>query len=605
MPISVADADQTTDALDAGIAFADLGVPSPLVRVLADDGKTTAFPIQADTLGDSLAGRDILGRGRTGSGKTLAFSIPLVARLGQEGGAAAAMRDFERAKHASGRGGASRERVLMPHPRALVLAPTRELVNQIDEVIRPLAQAYGIDTATVYGGVNQNRQVTQLRAGADIVVACPGRLEDLLRQRLLSLESVRITVLDEADEMADMGFLPAVTRLLEQVDAAGQRMLFSATLDHGVDQLVKRFLTDAKVHAVDSADAQVDTMTHHVFAVSQGNKHEVIRELASGTGKRILFTRTKFQAKKMAKKLVQQGIPAVDLQGNLSQNQRDRHLAAFSGGDVRVLVATDVAARGIDVSDVELVVQTDPPVDPKSFLHRSGRTARAGESGDVVTLILPEQEREARSMMRRAGIRVRTQEVVPGDAVLRELVGEHAPLVHGWMLSAPSAPKSTGRSGRRGRGRGVRGDVPATGSRRRVQGQAGGRGDDAGVRDGDGSWNERRGAGSRRDGGRRGRQGGSREGSWRSEGEAPRRRRGESRYDGGGRDSRDSYGAVSEDRGRRGRGGDVGGSSYGASRRAEGQRDENRYDQGHGGSRKAAGFRRSRTKNRAPFRRAG
>lgn len=435
----------TSEDVEA-MRFSDLGVPGELVRVLADDGKVTAFPIQQDTLPDSLSGRDVLGRGRTGSGKTLAFAIPMVARLAGEDDGASAMREARRL-HERGEG---RSRALLPHPRALVLEPTRELANQVDEVIRPLARVYGMDTATVYGGVNQNGQVRALRGGADIVVACPGRLEDLLRQRLLSLESVEITVLDEADEMADMGFLPAVERLLEQVEPDGQHMMFSATLDHGVDHLVKRFLTDAKVHAVDSAESQVDTMTHHVFLVTQGNRHEVIRELASGRGRRILFTRTKFQAKNMARKLVQAGIPAVDLQGNLSQNQRDRHLAAFEDGRVNVLVATDVAARGLDVSDVELVVQTEPPADPKSFLHRSGRTARAGESGDVVTLVLPEQRRDARQLLRRAGIQVKPVAVTPQSEELTELVGEHAPVVDGWDLES-SAPAG------RGRGRGRRG----------------------------------------------------------------------------------------------------------------------------------------------------
>ncbi|WP_318644300.1 DEAD/DEAH box helicase [Bifidobacterium saimiriisciurei] len=440
---------KTDDDAPAAVSFAELGVPKPLVRVLAADGKTTAFPIQADTLADSLAGRDLLGRGKTGSGKTLAFSIPLVARLGGErSSGAAAMRDFRRIRN---RGGAASD-ARLPHPRGLVLAPTRELVNQIDEVIRPLADAYGLTTVTIYGGVKQSRQVTALRNGADIVVACPGRLEDLLGQGLLSLESVRIAVLDEADEMADMGFLPAVTRLLGKIDPHSQHMLFSATLDHGVDGLVKRFLKNARVHAVDSAESHVDEMTHHVFVVTQGNKHELVRQLASGMGKRILFTRTKYQAKKMAAKLVKAGIPAVDLQGNLSQNQRDRHLAAFSNGDVRVLVATDVAARGVDISGVELVVQVEPPADPKSFLHRSGRTARAGHSGDVVTLVLPGQEKEVRQMMRRAGLRIASVEVTPTSPEVEELVGEHAPLVNGWELPKPAPQKPAG-TGRRSRSR--------------------------------------------------------------------------------------------------------------------------------------------------------
>ncbi|WEV68927.1 DEAD/DEAH box helicase [Bifidobacterium sp. ESL0775] len=436
--------------------FAELGVPGPLVSVLARDGKTVAFPIQADTLDDSLAGRDVLGRGETGSGKTLAFAIPLVARLGEQGEGEGAMRDFERMERGDRK---AQKRAMLPHPHGMILAPTRELVNQINDVVAPLAAAYDMQTATIYGGVKYSRQISELKAGAEIIVACPGRLEDLLRQGALSIENVEIAVLDEADEMADMGFLPSVQRLLEQVDPTGQRMLFSATLDHGVDKVVNQFLHDPKIHEIAPADAQVDTMTHHVFEVSQGNKYEVIRELASGKGKRILFTRTKYQAKKMADKLVKEGIPAVDLQGNLSQNQRDRHLEAFTSGDVNVLVATDVAARGIDVSDVAMVVQTEPPEDPKSFLHRSGRTARAGESGDVVTLVLPQQRRDARQMLHRAGIKAKSQQVVPGAPELEELVGEHAPLVEGWTLTVPVVNRRAGRSGRGGRneGRGGRG----------------------------------------------------------------------------------------------------------------------------------------------------
>lgn len=374
------------------ITFGELGVPGPLVRVLAADGKKTAFPIQADTLPDSLAGRDVLGRGRTGSGKTLAFSIPLVTCLGSyDSLGQTAMKEFrdeiKRRKKASLEERRSDD--FLPHPRGLVLAPTRELANQINDVLMPLAHAFGMNTTTIYGGVKYIHQVRDLKAGADIVVACPGRLEDLLRQKALTLSSVEVVVIDEADEMADMGFLPPVKRLLEQISPNAQHMLFSATLDHGVDEVVNTFLHDPKVHEVDSATAEPDLMTHHVFETTRGDKHELVRTLASGTGRRILFTRTKFQAKKLAKNLTQNGIPAAELHGNLSQNQRDRNLAAFDSGDVRVMVATDVAARGIDVGGVELVVQVEPPADPKSFVHRSGRTARAGKAGDVVTLVLP------------------------------------------------------------------------------------------------------------------------------------------------------------------------------------------------------------------------
>ena len=432
------------------ITFGELGVPGPLVRVLAADGKKTAFPIQADTLPDSLAGRDVLGRGRTGSGKTLAFSIPLVTRLGSyDSLGETAMKEFrdeiKRRKKASLEERRSDD--FLPHPRGLVLAPTRELANQINDVLMPLTHAFGMNTTTIYGGVKYIHQVRDLKAGADIVVACPGRLEDLLRQKALTLSSVEVVVIDEADEMADMGFLPPVKRLLEQISPNAQHMLFSATLDHGVDEVVNTFLHDPKVHEVDSATAEPDLMTHHVFETTRGDKHELVRTLASGTGRRILFTRTKFQAKKLAKNLTQNGIPAAELHGNLSQNQRDRNLAAFDSGDVRVMVATDVAARGIDVGGVELVVQVEPPADPKSFVHRSGRTARAGKAGDVVTLVLPEQRRETRRLLNQAGIKTKMIEVTHDSPEVLELVGDRAERVDGWSLDK-SQPVGNPRKGK-------------------------------------------------------------------------------------------------------------------------------------------------------------
>jgi len=432
------------------ITFGELGVPGLLVRVLAADGKKTAFPIQADTLPDSLAGRDVLGRGRTGSGKTLAFSIPLVTRLGSyDSLGETAMKEFrdeiKRRKKASLEERRSDD--FLPHPRGLVLAPTRELANQINDVLMPLAHAFGMNTTTIYGGVKYIHQVRDLKAGADIVVACPGRLEDLLRQKALTLSSVEVVVIDEADEMADMGFLPPVKRLLEQISPNAQHMLFSATLDHGVDEVVNTFLHDPKVHEVDSATAEPDLMTHHVFETTRGDKHELVRTLASGTGRRILFTRTKFQAKKLAKNLTQNGIPAAELHGNLSQNQRDRNLAAFDSGDVRVMVATDVAARGIDVGGVELVVQVEPPADPKSFVHRSGRTARAGKAGDVVTLVLPEQRRETRRLLNQAGIKTKMIEVTHDSPEVLELVGDRAERVDGWSLDK-SQPVGNPRKGK-------------------------------------------------------------------------------------------------------------------------------------------------------------
>jgi len=389
--------------------FAALGVPHPLVEVLDRTGRTTAFPIQADTLADTLAGRDVLGRGRTGSGKTLAFSIPMVARLGT------------RLAGGSRRPG---------RPLGLVLAPTRELATQIAATIEPLAKAYGLDVTTIFGGVSQQRQVTALQSGVDIVVACPGRLEDLMKQGHAKLDAVEITVLDEADHMADLGFLPGVTRIMAATPADGQRMLFSATLDNGVDKLVTRFLHDPRHHSVDEASTPVAQMEHHVFTTADtASKQRLVETLASGGGRRVLFLRTKHRAKKLARDLTARGIPAVDLQGNLSQAARERNLQAFADGAVRVLVATDVAARGVHVDDIELVVHVDPPVEHKAYLHRSGRTARAGKAGDVVTLVLPEQEREVAQMMRKTAIQVAPERVTETSASVVALVGEVAPRV--------------------------------------------------------------------------------------------------------------------------------------------------------------------------------
>ncbi|MBF6339049.1 DEAD/DEAH box helicase [Nocardia abscessus] len=392
----------------ADISFAALGVSAPLVKALTRAKITEPFPIQTDTLPDSLAGRDVLGRGRTGSGKTLAFAIPMVNRLG--GGLA-------------GRRAPSR-------PTGLVLAPTRELATQIAAALEPLAAAYRMTVTTIFGGVPQNRQVRSLRAGVDIVVACPGRLEDLMNQRLISLDAVEVTVIDEADHMADLGFLPGVTRILAATPNDGQRLLFSATLDNGVNKLVSRFLPDAKLHSVDEANSPVAAMTHHVFeTASVEAKREVVHRLASGSGRRILFMRTKHQARKLAKQLTLAGIPAVDLHGNLSQGARDRNLAVFAAGDALVLVATDVAARGVHVDGVELVVHVDPPAEHKAYLHRSGRTARAGNSGEVITLVLPGERRDLADLMRKAKITVTPQRVTADSPVVAELVGTIAPFV--------------------------------------------------------------------------------------------------------------------------------------------------------------------------------
>jgi superfamily II DNA/RNA helicase len=444
-------------------SFRTLGVPAPLLDVLAKDGKTEAFPIQVDTLPDTLAGRDVLGRGKTGSGKTLAFSIPMAARLG---GALA--------------GGARRQGRIL----GLVLAPTRELATQINATLAPLAAAYGLKTTTIFGGVNQNRQVAALQAGVDIVVACPGRLEDLLQQRHLTLDSVEITVIDEADHMADLGFLPSVTRILDKTPRDGQRLLFSATLDNGVDKLVNRFLQNEVLHSVDEAHSPVAAMTHHVFHVEGTDaKKELVRTLASGTSRRILFMRTKHHAKKLAQQLTAQGIPAVDLHGNLSQPQRDRNLAAFSSGAAKVLVATDVAARGVHVDDVELVIHVDPPMEHKAYLHRSGRTARAGAEGSVVTLVLPGQEKDVKDLLRKAAIAVTPVRVTAQSAEVAELVGEVAAYV------APAPKEAPQRGGGRSQGANVQrkraaregaGDGRGQGRGRRGQGGQGGQGQDGG-----------------------------------------------------------------------------------------------------------------------------
>jgi len=409
-------------------SFAELGVPTALTDVLERDGKTAAFPIQENTLPDTLAGRDVLGRGKTGSGKTLAFSLPIAARLANRTG-----------------------RARPGHPRALVLAPTRELATQIEAVIKPLAAAFDLTTTTIYGGVSQQRQEQAMRRGVDIVVACPGRLEDLMKQNIMSLDSVQITVLDEADHMADLGFLPGVTRIMAATPRNGQRLLFSATLDNGVNKIVDRFLSNPIVHSVDSADSHVDAMSHHVFHVADaGAKKDLVRTLASGMGRRVLFTRTKHQAKKLAIALTADGIPAVDLHGNLSQGARDRNLAAFAGGGARVLVATDVAARGVHVDGIELVVHVDPPMEHKAYLHRSGRTARAGSSGDVVTVVMPEQRRDTDQLLRKANIQVRPQAVSAASSPVKELVGDVAPYVKPEPKAAPQPQNSRGaRSGGR------------------------------------------------------------------------------------------------------------------------------------------------------------
>jgi superfamily II DNA/RNA helicase len=448
VPAVVVPAGDVATVLPTDTTFDALGVPAPLVEVLTASGIAAPFPIQVATLPDSLAGKDVLGRGRTGSGKTLAFSLPLVARLA-----------------------ASTSKRQPRRPRALVLVPTRELANQVFAVVDPLARALGMSATTIFGGVGQNPQVQALAKGVDIVIACPGRLEDLIGQGHCDLGAIEVTILDEADHMADLGFLPGVKRIMDRTPKVGQRMLFSATLDNGVDVLVKRYLSNPTTHSVDPAVAPVSTMTHHVFRVDAADKATIVKELASGLGRSVLFTRTKHQAKKLAKQLTAAGVPAVDLHGNLSQNARERNLEAFSSGETRVLCATDIAARGIHVDDVAIVVHVDPPAEHKAYLHRSGRTARAGAGGTVVTIATPDQAGEVRTLARQAGITPEVSAIKPGAREIIALTGPAAPYVEPAPAPEPQ-PQGSGGGRRRGRS----GGGSSSGSTSSSGGRSGGSG---------------------------------------------------------------------------------------------------------------------------------
>ena len=430
---------QTAPAAEP-VTFADLGVPAALVTALAEDGITVPFPVQAATLPDALAGVDILGRAETGSGKTLGFSIPLVARL------------------ADGYSMACR-------PRGLVLVPTRELAAQVHAVLSPLAHAMGLTVATIFGGVPQNPQVAALRHRADIVVACPGRLADLIEQDHCHLGDVEISVIDEADHMADLGFLPVVRRLLDTTPPEGQRLLFSATLDSAVDVLARRFLTQPARHSVDDASPPAQ-IVHHLLTVTPADRVAVVATLASGDNRVLIFTRTKHGAARLARQLNQAGAPAAELHGDLAQGTRSRNLAALRSGQVRVLVATDIAARGIHVDGIDLVIHADPPTEHKAYVHRSGRTARGGADGAVVTVQTAAQAAEVRALMRKAGVMPQAATAGPGSAVLRAIAGppvKHiAPVTKLARVPAATASQATGRGaaaasgsfrGRGGRGR--------------------------------------------------------------------------------------------------------------------------------------------------------
>ncbi len=429
----------------SGDGFAALGVSPRLTAALFRAGIASPFPIQSATLPDSLAGRDVLGRGRTGSGKTYAFAIPVLQRLATDGG-----------QRAPGR------------PRALILAPTRELASQIDATLAPLAKALNLRTLTVFGGVGAGPQISALRNGVDIVIACPGRLADHLQSGHVKLDRVAITVLDEADHMADLGFLPVVRRLLDQTPREGQRLLFSATLDAAVDVLVKRFMHNPVTHSVDSAQSPVAAMDHHVLHIAHDTRVPVLVDLVTAPGRTLVFTRTKHGAKMLARKLTAAGAPAVELHGNLSQGARTRNLAAFSDGTAPTLVATDIAARGIHVDDIALVIHADPPVEHKAYLHRSGRTARAGNSGTVVTLMTDAQVRDVRDLTRRAGIKPTITKLGAGHPLLAEIAPGERTLV-------TAAPVPAGQSGRGqgGGGRAPRRSGGGGGNRRTTSGRRG------------------------------------------------------------------------------------------------------------------------------------
>jgi superfamily II DNA/RNA helicase len=440
-------------------AFAALGLPERLVERLARDGITEPFPIQAASIPDALAGRDILGRGRTGSGKTLAFGLPTVARLAADAPASAPRR-----------------------PRALVVVPTRELAMQVSDALEPFVHVLGLRHKLVAGGLSYTTQIAALNRGVDLLIATPGRLNDLLDRGAVELGDVRIAVLDEADHMAEMGFMPEVTAILDRLPVGGQRLLFSATLDRGVDGLVGRYLTDPVSHSTDEAVAAVTTMRHHVLLVEPAHKKVITAEVANRPGRTLVFVRTKLGADRVAQQLREQGVLAAALHGGLSQGVRNRVLGAFREGSLPVLVATDVAARGIHVDDVSVVLQVDPPADHKDYLHRAGRTARAGEAGTVVTLALPHQRRTMERQLREAGVEAIPAKAAPGDpaitatggrtpsgvpvpdAVFRRLL--EADRRPGRRPSRPARPLRQERSGSRGakpanmhtsRGRGPRG----------------------------------------------------------------------------------------------------------------------------------------------------
>jgi superfamily II DNA/RNA helicase len=431
----------TLDA--ASRSFADLGVPANLVAALGADGIGEPFPIQAATIPDALAGRDVLGRGRTGSGKTLAFGLPMISRLAASSGPARVQ------------------------PRGLVLVPTRELAMQVADVLVPLARTAGLSLVLVAGGMPYPPQILAFSRGVDIVVATPGRLIDLMDREVADLSGIEITVLDEADHMADLGFLPAVSQVLDTVPNGGQRLLFSATLDNAIDHLVRTYLHEPVERQVDTGQASVPLMSHHLVSVAPQHKAAVTAEIASRPGRTLIFVRTQRGADRVAEQLRRSGVLAGALHGGLAQGARTRIMSAFKQGSLPVLVATDVAARGIHVDEVGLVLHADPPTGPKEYLHRAGRTARAGETGTVVAFALPHQRRELGRLTTQAGVRPMMLAAIPGDRALAAATGARrasgdaiSDAAYQRVIAPPPARRSQSARGRRG-GRGVRTPGPS------------------------------------------------------------------------------------------------------------------------------------------------
>ncbi len=404
--------------------FAALGLDPKLVQRLARDGISAPFPIQTATIPDALSGRDVLGRGQTGSGKTLSFGLPTLMRLS---------------------GGHTESR----RPRGMILVPTRELAMQVHDALEPLAHVMGVSLKLIAGGLPYPKQIESLRRGVDLLIATPGRLIDLCEQGAADLGAVEVAILDEADHMCDMGFMPAVTTLLDMTPKEGQRLLFSATLDNDVDKIVKTYLKDPVTHSTESGQATVSTMEHHLLVIEPGHKQSLTAELASRDGRTIVFVRTKLGADRVATQLRDRGVMAAALHGGLTQGARNRTLDQFKDGSVPVLVATDVAARGIHVDDVGLVVQADPPAEHKDYLHRAGRTARAGGKGAVVTLLLPHQRRGMIRMAETAGVEAEPVRARPGDELVTELTGGKTPSGYPVRLPAPKPQRGSGGGGRR------------------------------------------------------------------------------------------------------------------------------------------------------------